>query len=74
MYLRAIGATVAPQKKDPPPLLTVRSTVVFSAAAVAAGTSGIGAYIGTREPLTAAVTGGGVFFAAAAWLDKHVGV
>ncbi|OBJ86132.1 hypothetical protein [Mycobacterium asiaticum] len=65
---------MAPQKKDPPPLLTVRSTVVFSAAAVAAGASGIGTYIGTREPLTAAVTGGGVFFAAAAWLDKHVGV
>ena len=26
MFLRAIGATVAPQKKDPPPLLTLRST------------------------------------------------
>lgn len=74
MFLRAIGATVAPQRKDPPPLLTVRSTVVFSAAAVAAGASGVGTYLGTREPFTAAVTGGGVFFGAAAWLHKHVGV
>ena len=74
MFLRAIGATVASQKKEPPPLLTVRSTVVFSAAAVAAGASGIGTYAGTREPLTAAVAGGGVFFVAAAWLDKHVGI
>ncbi len=73
MFLRAIGATVAPQKKDPPPLLTLRSTVVFSAAAMAAGVSGIGTYAGTREPLAAAVAGSGVFFAAAAWLDKHVG-
>lgn len=75
MFLRAIGATVASQKKDPPPLLTLRSTVVFSAAAaVAAGASGIGTYAGTRESLTAAVAGGGVFFVAAAWLDKHVGI
>ncbi|MBV5246899.1 MULTISPECIES: hypothetical protein [Mycolicibacterium] len=64
---------MAPQKKDPPPLLTLRSTVVFSAAAMAAGVSGIGTYAGTREPLAAAVAGSGVFFAAAAWLDKHVG-
>ncbi|MBZ4508430.1 hypothetical protein GBP98_24120 [Mycobacterium avium subsp. hominissuis] len=62
------------QKKDPPPLLTLRSTVVFSAAAMAATASGIGTYAGTREPLTAALAGGGVFFAAAAWLDKHVGM
>jgi hypothetical protein len=74
MFLRAIGATVASQKKDPPPLLTLRSTVVFAVAAGAAGASRIGAYVGTREPLTAAVAGGGVFFAAAAWLDKHVGI
>ena len=64
---------MAPQKKDPPPLLTLRSTVVFSAAAMAAGVSGIGTYAGTREPLAAAVAVSGVFFAAAAWLDKHVG-
>lgn len=37
---------MAPQKKDPPPLLTLRSTVVFSAAAMAAGVSGIGTYAG----------------------------
>ena len=67
-------AAVASRKGGRPPRLPVRSTVVFSAAAVAAGASGIGTYVGTREPFAAAVAGGGVFFAAAAWLDKHVGI
>ena len=55
MFLRAIGATVAPQKKDPPPLLTLRSTVVFSAAAMAAFSDVIPDHQRERETRPAAI-------------------
>lgn len=64
---------VATQKKNPPPLLTLRSTVILFVAAIAAGVTGVGTYLGTKEPLMAVATSGGTFAAATAWLNKNIG-